>query len=104
MGKRWRTGPDRGWTWQIGDGARAGRDDAGHRGGGGFSRARTWAAGGQGAPLLPVYHRALCAGLPKPVAVLNLGGVGNVTWIGEGEDDGAGDTLVAFDTGPSEQR
>jgi anhydro-N-acetylmuramic acid kinase len=51
------------------------------------------AAGGQGAPLAPVYHQALAATLAKPVAVLNLGGVANVTWI----DDGA---LIAFDTGP----
>ncbi len=52
------------------------------------------AAGGQGAPLVPVYHRALAAKLPQPVAVLNLGGVGNVTYI----DD---DTMIAFDTGPA---
>jgi anhydro-N-acetylmuramic acid kinase len=51
-------------------------------------------AGGQGAPLAPVYHQALAHGLPKPLAVLNIGGVANVTWIG---DDGA---LLAFDTGP----
>ena len=51
--------------------------------------------GGQGAPLAPVYHRALAAKLPeRPVAFLNIGGVANVTWIGrEGE-------LLAFDTGP----
>jgi len=52
-------------------------------------------AGGQGAPLAPVYHLARSRPLTKPVAVLNLGGVGNVTWIGE---DGA---LIAFDTGPA---
>ncbi len=54
------------------------------------------AAGGQGAPLVPVYHAALAraAGLDLPVAVVNLGGVANVTWIGR---DGA---LIAFDTGP----
>ena len=54
------------------------------------------AAGGQGAPLVPVYHEALvrAAALDLPVAVLNLGGVANITWIGPG---GA---LVAFDTGP----
>jgi anhydro-N-acetylmuramic acid kinase len=52
-------------------------------------------AGGQGAPLAPVYHQARAQKLAKPVAVLNLGGVGNVTWIGE---DGA---LLAFDTGPA---
>ena len=52
-------------------------------------------AGGQGAPLAPVYHLARAQPLAKPVAVLNLGGVGNVTWIGE---DGM---LLAFDTGPA---
>lgn len=58
-------------------------------------RAADAAAGGQGAPLAPVYHRALGAKLPeRPVAVANIGGVGNVTWIGR---DG---TLIAFDTGP----
>jgi anhydro-N-acetylmuramic acid kinase len=51
------------------------------------------AAGGQGAPLAPVFHQALAAALERPVAMLNLGGVGNVTWIGEG-------ALLAFDTGP----
>ncbi len=55
------------------------------------------AAGGQGAPLAPVYHAALVrkAGLSGPVAVLNLGGVGNITLIrADGE-------LEAFDTGPA---
>jgi anhydro-N-acetylmuramic acid kinase len=54
------------------------------------------AAGGQGAPLVPVFHRALAAAaaLPRPLAVVNIGGVANVTLIGEGE------TLLAFDTGP----
>lgn len=54
--------------------------------------------GGQGAPLIPVYHRALIekAGVDKPVAVLNLGGVGNVTFIGVEDDD-----MLAFDTGPA---
>lgn len=58
-------------------------------------RAADVAAGGQGAPLVPVYHRALVAAVPKrPVAVVNIGGVANVSWIGpDGE-------LVAFDTGP----
>jgi anhydro-N-acetylmuramic acid kinase len=57
-------------------------------------------AGGQGAPLAPVYHLARAQPLAKPVAVLNLGGVGNVTWIGQqaGEQDSA---LLAFDTGPA---
>jgi anhydro-N-acetylmuramic acid kinase len=58
-------------------------------------RAADAAAGGQGAPLAPVYHRALAAKLPeRPIAVVNIGGVGNITWIGS---DGS---LIAFDTGP----
>ena len=53
-------------------------------------------AGGQGAPLAPIYHvaRAEASGLKPPVAVLNLGGVANITVI-----DGAG-AVTAFDTGP----
>ncbi len=55
------------------------------------------AAGGQGAPLAPVYHQALLRGAKKPgctSAVINLGGVGNITFIDEGCE------LLAFDTGP----
>lgn len=83
--------PNLGWTWQIGDGAALA---------GAFGipvvndlRSADVAAGGQGAPLLPVYHRALSEVLPKPVAILNLGGVANITFIGD-----AGE-LIAFDTG-----
>lgn len=58
-------------------------------------RAADVAAGGQGAPLVPVYHRALAAGVAeRPVAFVNIGGVANMTWIGRTGD------LVAFDTGP----
>jgi anhydro-N-acetylmuramic acid kinase len=58
-------------------------------------RAADVAAGGQGAPLVPVYHRALAAGLEaRPVAFVNIGGVANMTWIGEQGE------LIAFDTGP----
>ena len=58
-------------------------------------RAADVAAGGQGAPLAPVFHRALVRRLqrPSPIAVLNLGGVANITYI-----DGEG--LIACDTGP----
>lgn len=52
------------------------------------------AAGGTGAPLASMFHRALFMDDSLPVAVLNLGGVANVTWLGEG---GA---LIAGDTGP----
>ncbi|MEM1162737.1 MAG: anhydro-N-acetylmuramic acid kinase, partial [Pseudomonadota bacterium] len=60
-------------------------------------------AGGQGAPLAPFYHFALAKRIhaTEPLAFLNVGGVGNVTWVdpakGAPEEPGA---LVAFDTGP----
>jgi anhydro-N-acetylmuramic acid kinase len=59
-------------------------------------RAADVAAGGQGAPLVPVFHRALACTLDRrpPIAVLNLGGVANITVI-DGEND-----PVACDTGP----
>ena len=83
--------PEWRWTWQIGDGAALA---------GAFGipvvgdlRSADVAAGGQGAPLMPVYHRALANDLRKPVAILNLGGVANITAIGERGD------LLAFDTG-----
>lgn len=55
------------------------------------------AAGGHGAPLCPCYHAALLkrAGADETVAVLNLGGVANITWQGK---DGR---LIGFDTGPA---
>ena len=86
--------PASGWTWQIGDGAALAQAT-------GIQvvadlRSADVAAGGQGAPMLPVYHRALSAALPRPVAVLNLGGVGNITLIGEGEA-----AMIACDTGPA---
>ena len=59
-------------------------------------RAADVAAGGQGAPLVPVYHRALAQSLDRdgPIAVVNIGGVANITYI-DGDD-----TLIACDTGP----
>src|SRR5947207_5427768 len=59
-------------------------------------RAADVAAGGQGAPFVPVYHRALAQSLERegPIVVVNIGGVSNITYI-----DG-NDTLIACDTGP----
>src|SRR6516225_10916059 len=59
-------------------------------------RAADVAAGGQGAPLVPVYHRALAQSLERegPIVVVNIGGVSNITYI-----DGH-ETLIACDTGP----
>ncbi|MBE3638753.1 anhydro-N-acetylmuramic acid kinase [Mangrovicoccus algicola] len=62
------------------------------------------AAGGEGAPLAPVFHWALARwiGAQAPVAFLNLGGVGNLTWTDPGADDPfAPGALLAFDTGPA---
>jgi anhydro-N-acetylmuramic acid kinase len=83
--------PDRGWTWQIGDGpalARAlGKPVV-------FDfRSADVAAGGQGAPLAPGYHRAMVSGLEDGVGVLNIGGVANLSWF-------VGDAWGALDTGP----
>lgn len=83
--------PERALTVQLGDGRllaeRSGIDVV-------FDlRAADMAGGGQGAPLAPVYHRALAIQRKDlPAAFLNLGGVANVTWIGV--------RLLAFDTGP----
>ena len=80
-------------TVQLGDGERLAR-------GTGIDvvydmRAADVAAGGHGAPLVPIYHRAVAAKLKqRPIAVVNIGGVANVTWIG---GDGH---MLAFDTGP----
>lgn len=85
--------PEDGFTWQLGDGARLSAET-------GMDvvydlRQADIKAGGQGAPLIPVYHAAMMAEAEKPVAVLNLGGVANVTYIGaDGE-------LVACDIGPA---
>lgn len=58
-------------------------------------RSADMAAGGQGAPFAPLYHAALAQDFEKPLCVLNLGGVGNVTWM---SPDGG---IIAFDTGPA---
>ncbi|MDY0029305.1 MAG: anhydro-N-acetylmuramic acid kinase [Pseudobdellovibrionaceae bacterium] len=87
--------PDHGFTWQIGDGALLSSET-------GITvvndfRTNDVANGGQGAPLIPVYHyaRARSSNLKRPVAILNIGGVSNVTYIDGNEDD-----LIAFDCGP----
>ncbi|MFA5580946.1 MAG: anhydro-N-acetylmuramic acid kinase [Paracoccaceae bacterium] len=89
-------------TYQAGNGARLA-----HK----LGRPVVWdfrtadvAMGGEGAPLAPFYHFALAKyiGARAPVAFLNLGGVGNITWIDPAhaspDDPGA---LLAFDTGPA---
>jgi len=86
--------PAQRWTWQIGDGALLARltgidvvNDF---------RSADVKAGGQGAPLVPLYHAALLRKAGRyevPVVLVNIGGVANVTYIGQ-------DSVLAFDTGP----
>ena len=85
--------PEQHWTWQIGDGALLARltgidvvNDF---------RSADVKAGGQGAPLMPLYHAAMARklGLALPVVIVNIGGVAQVTYISD-------DTILAFDTGP----
>lgn len=85
--------PDNRVTMQIGDGKRMAREL-------GVSvvadfRSADVAAGGQGAPLLPLYHRARVRSskVKLPVVILNIGGVANITYIGHNK-------ILAFDTGP----
>lgn len=87
--------PQHRFTWQIGDGALL-ADLTGIDVVCDF-RSTDVAAGGEGAPLVPLYHQALAvaAGLPRPLALLNLGGVANVTWLGEADDE-----VLAGDVGP----
>jgi anhydro-N-acetylmuramic acid kinase len=58
-------------------------------------RSRDVAAGGQGAPLVPAFHRAVFARAGEALAVVNLGGIANLTLV-----DAEGRTL-GFDTGPA---
>ncbi len=84
--------PERNFTRQLGKGARMASRigiDVVNR----FRHADI-AAGGHGAPLVPLFHQALAHNLEKPLMVLNLGGVGNVTYLGE-------NSILAFDTGPA---
>ena len=87
-----RHAPDQSITWQIGDASLL-TEKTGIRVVSDFRR-RDVAAGGQGAPLAPLYHAALMpTAVDYPVCVLNLGGVGNLTWM-----DGI--HIIAGDTGP----
>ena len=85
--------PEQGWTWQIGDGTLLARltgidvvNDF---------RSADVNAGGQGAPFVPLFHAVLVHelnSLKLPLAVVNIGGVANVTYVGQ--------LILAFDTGP----
>lgn len=79
-------------TWQIGDAALLSRETqlpVVHD-----FRSADVAAGGEGAPLAPWYHAALLQNAPRPIAILNIGGVANVTFLGRNGK------IIACDTGP----
>ncbi len=85
--------PEVGLTVQIGDGAELAKL-TGIKVVGDL-RAADMEAGGQGAPVAPAYHRAVAGRVEeRPAVFVNIGGVGNVTFIG---NDGE---LIAYDTGP----
>jgi len=86
--------PSQKFTWQIGDSAKLAEATAIDVIG--DMRQADVKAGGQGAPLLPICHRAFATHIEKPIAILNLGGVGNITWLGSERTD-----ILAFDTGPA---
>jgi anhydro-N-acetylmuramic acid kinase len=84
--------PERHRTWQIGDGkllAKICRTPVVYD-----FRSADVAAGGQGAPLAPLFHAALAEKLEKPLLVVNIGGVANITYLGEGGQ------IFACDSGP----
>jgi anhydro-N-acetylmuramic acid kinase len=84
--------PEQHRTWQIGDGkllASICRTPVVYD-----FRSADVAAGGQGAPLAPLFHAALAEKLEKPLLVVNIGGVANVTYLG------GGDEILACDSGP----
>lgn len=101
--------PEAGFTLQAGDGDKLSREleipvvyDF---------RSKDMKYGGEGAPMVPVYHHALVHSLVAenklslPVAVVNIGGVANVTYIGSNVDSTTDDQkhslgMLAFDTGP----
>lgn len=83
--------PQDGITVQIGDGEALARK-LGIRVAYDFRTADV-KAGGEGAPLVPVFHQALVRDAQLPAAIVNIGGVANVTIVSV-------DSLEAFDTGP----
>lgn len=91
---------EQGFTVQLGDGAALAQQT-------GIAvmadmRAADMRLGGNGAPLVPVYHYALAASLPArafPAAFINIGGIANCTYV-EDKAEPAAEALAAFDCGP----
>lgn len=84
--------PEQRKTWQIGDAAllaRLTRTPVIYD-----FRTADVMAGGQGAPLVPIFHEVLAQSLEKPLLIVNIGGVANATWLGPNGE------ILACDTGP----
>ena len=92
--------PEQRFTWQLGDGQKLAKEtgmDVVYQ-----FRQSDMKVGGQGAPLLPLYHSAVLQKRELPFAVLNLGGIANVTYIGKCfKHMGESREIIAFDTGPA---
>lgn len=88
--------PDEGLTWQMGNASLLAQQ-TGIAVVNDFRRA-DMAAGGQGAPLIPLFHQALLKEQPQPCVALNIGGIANITYCGTTENGQP--TLLAADTGP----
>lgn len=58
-------------------------------------RRRDLSLGGNGAPLVPIFHKYIVKDYTVPVAIINIGGVANITYV-----DNIAGKLIAFDTGP----
>lgn len=86
--------PEEGLTWQLGNASLLAEQTSTPVVA--DFRRRDMAAGGEGAPLVPLFHQVLISGnkQPLPAAMLNVGGVANVTYFGENND------IFATDTGP----
>ncbi len=84
--------PAEGITWQMGNSALL-TELTGINVVSDFRR-RDVANGGQGAPLVPIFHKAILSNDEMPCAILNLGGVSNITYMNQ-------DELLAFDCGPA---
>lgn len=91
-GQTVRHAPGRGYSLQLVDGALlaelAGRPVVCD------FRSGDIAAGGEGAPLVPAYHRAVFGDATERRAVVNIGGIANISWLADGEP------VLGFDTGP----
>ena len=97
-GQTIRHAPKQGITQQIGDAKRMAKT-AGIPVIADF-RSNDVRQGGQGAPLVPLFHAALTKKMEKPVMVVNIGGVANVTWIGAPRSSNDPLNILAFDCGP----